>query len=49
MIVLSKHFGTGCLQRAEQTPFASGLVVITLSVIVAVPGELVLQERIRPL
>ena len=46
MIVLPQHFGTGCLQCAEETKLACGPVVITRSVIVAVPGRFVLQERI---
>ncbi len=47
MIVGAQHVDTGLLQRAEQAPFAAGLVVFAQPIILAVPHGLVLEERFR--
>jgi hypothetical protein len=48
MLVLAENLPSGLLQRAEQAPFAAGLVIVTYLIVMAIPHGSVSKKRIGP-
>jgi hypothetical protein len=48
MLVLAENLPIGLLQRAEQAPFAAGLVIVTYPIVMAIPHGSVSKKRIGP-
>jgi hypothetical protein len=48
MLVLAENLPIGLLQRAEQAPFAAGLVIVTHPIVMAIPHGSVSKKRISP-
>jgi len=46
MLVLAENLPIGLLQRAEQAPFAAGLVIVTHPIVMAIPRGSVSKKRI---